>query len=168
MIPRKIVIHCSDVEAGTLEGIDKYHREHNGWSSVGYHYVIENGRARTTSKTIHVARDGLVRSGRDERANGAHAVGLNGSSLGVCLIGKRKFTANQIASLYTLLVQLCLRWGLNASDVMGHYETPHEQRKLPEKRKTCPNLNMEVIRKKLNLLLGFTRAQLMPNGEQCG
>lgn len=45
----------------------------NGWNDIGYHYVIE--------------KDGKTVAGRDEKVIGAHTVGMNDKSIGICLSG---------------------------------------------------------------------------------
>lgn len=164
MTPTHIVVHCSDLEFGTTEGIRRYHTETKGWKDIGYHYVIENGRA-SSKNIIRVSGDGKIECGRDERTDGAHSRGMNSVALGVCLVGKDKFSKNQLASLYCLLASLCYRWQIPVEQVIGHNETRYEQDKLPETRKSCPNLNMERVRQKLQLLLGFLRGQMLANGE---
>ncbi len=70
-----IVIHCSATPAGMDIGakeIDRWHRA-KGWFRIGYHFVIR--------------RDGSIEYGRELNAVGAHAVGFNERSIGICLVG---------------------------------------------------------------------------------
>ena len=71
-----IVIHCSATPSNMDIGVDKirkWHVDDNGWDDIGYHYVIR--------------RDGTLEIGRDEAMVGSHARAVNGTSIGVCLIG---------------------------------------------------------------------------------
>lgn len=71
----KIIVHCSATEAGKdfhASDIDRWHKQ-IGWKTIGYHYVI----------TI----DGSIESGRPETEIGAHCLGQNNHSIGVCYIG---------------------------------------------------------------------------------
>lgn len=71
----KIIIHCSATPEGrhvTVKEIDKWHRE-RGFSGIGYHWVVY--------------LDGTVHKGRSEAIGGAHTVGQNAKSIGVCYIG---------------------------------------------------------------------------------
>lgn len=71
----KIIIHCSATPEGrhvTVAEIDKWHRE-RGFSQIGYHYVIY--------------LDGTIHKGRPESLAGAHTVGHNQNSIGVCYVG---------------------------------------------------------------------------------
>lgn len=71
----KIIVHCSATPEGkniTIDDIDRWHKQ-NGWKKVGYHYVI------------HL--DGSIHKGRAEDEVGAHCVGHNSNSIGVCYIG---------------------------------------------------------------------------------
>lgn len=72
---KELIIHCSATPAGrnfTVEDIDRWHRE-KGWDGCGYHYVI------------HL--DGSVHVGRGVSKQGAHCVGHNKNSIGICYIG---------------------------------------------------------------------------------
>lgn len=71
----KIIIHCSATPEGrhvTVKEIDRWHRD-RGFSGIGYHWVVY--------------LDGTVHKGRPEAINGAHTVGQNANSIGVCYIG---------------------------------------------------------------------------------
>jgi N-acetylmuramoyl-L-alanine amidase len=71
----KIIIHCSATPEGVhfdASRIDKWHRD-RGWSGIGYHYVI--------------LLDGTIEYGRDIKKNGAHTLGHNTGSIGICYIG---------------------------------------------------------------------------------
>ena len=71
----KIIVHCSATPEGrdyTVADIDRWHKQ-RGWKGIGYHYVVY--------------RDGSVHRGRDVAAIGAHTVGHNATSIGVCYIG---------------------------------------------------------------------------------
>lgn len=111
----KIVIHCSATKPElkiTVKNIRRWHMEDNGWSDIGYHYVI--------------GRDGLLEKGRDIDKVGAHVLGHNATSIGVCLVGgvdnqgspRQNYTAYQYYTLKKLLDVLCVTFP-NA-DIMGH------------------------------------------------
>ncbi|MCB2117898.1 MAG: N-acetylmuramoyl-L-alanine amidase [Rhodobacteraceae bacterium] len=79
---REIVIHCSATRPAWMEfatttakvaEIRRWHMQDRGWRDIGYHWIID--------------RDGTVRAGRDEAQIGAHVVGHNTGTLGICLIG---------------------------------------------------------------------------------
>lgn len=75
-IIRKIILHCSASAEGrplTIDDIRRWHIRHNGWSDIGYHYVV------------HL--DGSVHAGRPEAKIGAHCAGHNADSIGVCYVG---------------------------------------------------------------------------------
>lgn len=97
-----IVVHCSATTAAMDIGVDwirKLHKD-KGWSDVGYHHVIR--------------RNGVREAGRPERIAGAHVVGHNANSIGVCLVGGIKsggkaetnFTEAQYAALEQTLREL--------------------------------------------------------------
>lgn len=71
----EIIVHCSATPRGrrvTAADIDRWHRE-RGFRCIGYHYVI--------------GLDGTVESGRKESEAGAHCMGHNARSIGICYVG---------------------------------------------------------------------------------
>ena len=137
---KKIVIHCSDSTWGTSEDINRWHLE-RGWDGIGYHYVITNGRAKSTD-SYKEQDDGLIEKGRPVEKTGAHVRGHNSDSVGVCLIGTHWFTSRQLyKSLPTLLATLMYQHKIDADNIFGHYEL--------DKGKTCPNMNIEEVRCKM-------------------
>ena len=78
-----IVIHCSDDKFKLHNAFD-IHKLHLsfGWDGIGYHKVIK--------------RNGVIEHGRPEFWIGAHVYGHNKNSLGICLIGKDKFTKKKV------------------------------------------------------------------------
>ena len=97
MKPEKLIIHCADTPNGnghyTEKHIRQWHLE-RGFSGIGYHYVIRV--------------DGTVAKGRPDDQPGAHTVGENSRSLGVCLIGRDAYTPAQWAALKKLVRDLAL------------------------------------------------------------
>ncbi|NDV79766.1 N-acetylmuramoyl-L-alanine amidase [Dysgonomonas sp. 511] len=71
----KIIIHCSATRQGehfTTDDIDRWHRA-RGFRKIGYHFVVY--------------LDGSVHPGRMLEEVGAHTVGHNTYSVGICYIG---------------------------------------------------------------------------------
>ena len=70
-----IIVHCSATPEGkdfTVDDITRWHKA-RGFKTIGYHYVIY--------------RDGSIHKGRPVSEEGAHCVGHNANSIGVCYIG---------------------------------------------------------------------------------
>lgn len=129
-----IVIHCADTPSTMDIGVKEirdWHVNDNGWSDVGYHYVIR--------------RDGTIEKGRKLEVVGSHVYGYNKNSIGICLvggkpIGKQKknidlFTIDQLESLESLLFNL--KGFLQDSNIkiVGHCEL--------DNKKTCPNFDVQ-------------------------
>ena len=153
-----IVIHCSDSNFGDAALIDKWHKA-NGWmspdgKSIGYHYVILNGMPAVGKPDPKL--DGVIQAGRtldndqwvETNEVGAHALGFNKNSIGICLIGgqggsKAAFTVNQYFSLLLMVG----RWKQQIRDlkVLGHNETGAA--------KACPVANMDLFRERLTAFL---------------
>ena len=118
-----LVVHCSDTPNNqNLSAID-IHKMHLsfGWNGIGYHKIIK--------------RSGKVENGRPEYWIGAHVKGKNEISLGVCLIGRNKFTQNQYLSLEKILK----KWKslYPEAEIVGHRDTGDTQ-------KTCPNFDVKT------------------------
>ena len=70
----KIIIHHSaSPKDTTKEQIYDWHVNGNGWSDIGYHFVI--------------TEDGTIHEGRHINTSGAHCRGHNANSIGVCVTG---------------------------------------------------------------------------------
>jgi len=139
MTPKKIILHCSASNFGDARLITKWHTDPkpkgNGWQGIGYHYVVLNGR-RTAGSKYKQSDDGIVEKGRSNEHRGAHVRGQNKDSLGICVIGKHHFTANQILiAVPKLLRELMDMYGLGWADVYGHYQFTD--------LKSCPNIPMK-------------------------
>lgn len=147
---QNIIIHCSDSLWGCAREIRAWHLQ-RGWSDIGYHFVIQNGFPTFShlknKQPIH-ALDGAVECGRfldddtflADVEIGAHALGYNANSIGICLIGIKDFTSRQMTSLYQLLYDLTRHHQIPAASILGHCETAQAN------GKTCPNLNMVKLR----------------------
>ena len=125
-----LVIHCSDTDDDKDLNATDIHKMHLsfGWEGIGYHKVI--------------CRSGEVQNGRPEYWKGAHVTGKNDISLGVCLIGRDKFTEKQYQSLEKVLRNW--RFLYPKAEVLGHCDTGNTT-------KTCPNFNVASWIKKINL-----------------
>lgn len=129
-----IIIHCSATPEGKeffAKDIDRWHRE-RGFRCIGYHYVIDlNGR---------------IEKGRDISQMGAHCLGQNASSIGICYIGgqdkngkaKDTRTKEQVEALHELVNSLMQQHNIGLERVYGHYQF---------EKKDCPCFTMEQFRK---------------------
>ena len=118
---RYLVVHCSDTnENDTCLDIHKLHLEF-GWDGIGYHKVIR--------------QDGVIEDGRPEYWVGAHVKGFNDISLGVCLIGKNKFSKEQFVSLKSLIKFWKIQY--RKAQIVGHCDFDYTN-------KTCPNFDVKT------------------------
>lgn len=120
----------------STETLRQYHKLHNGWDDIGYHWVIEG--------------DGSIHPGRTEDTIGSHVGGFNKHTIGICVTGHGDFAPFkpvQLASLVQLCARICEERHLSAGRVIGHRET--EQHGGPPVHKTCPGVtvNMDEIRR---------------------
>lgn len=100
--------------ADKVQEIRRWHVDGNGWSDIGYHYVIDRG--------------GAIGTGRPLERVGAHVKGRNKQSIGIALVGghggsetdkfEDHYTDAQEAALRGLIGELKSRFGDLA--VTGH------------------------------------------------
>ena len=129
--PNKLILHCSDtpntLDIGAKE-IRDWHTAKpprgNGWSDIGYHYVIR--------------RNGLLEYGRPEHKVGAHCRGHNQDSIGICFVGRDEFKDVQYKTFIKLFDYYYTNHQVLPLDVFGHYEF--------DSRKDCPNIMMDEFR----------------------
>ena len=123
-----IIIHCSAVrpwQQSSAKDIDNWHKE-KGWKGIGYHYVVR--------------RDGAIELGRALEEPGAHCVGHNRYSIGICYEGGLNAagekvdtrTPEQRAALRELVTQLHQRFP--KAVIVGHRDLDHS--------KECPCYNV--------------------------
>jgi N-acetylmuramoyl-L-alanine amidase len=126
----RIFVHVSDtpdyIDIG-VSSIRKWHVDGNGWSDIGYHYVIR--------------RNGEIEKGRPDAKIGAHVRGANRDSIGICWVGRNNISPEQEKSLFSLISYLMGKYDVNGENVLGHKEA--------DPNKTCPNLNMDRVRAEL-------------------
>lgn len=113
----EFIIHCSATREGqdfTAADIRRWHVDGNGWSDIGYHFVIR--------------LDGTIELGRPIAQAGAHTLNHNQYSVGICYVGgldhnmnpKDTRTPEQRAALRELLQ--VLHRIFPAATVHGHRE----------------------------------------------
>jgi hypothetical protein len=138
-----IYLHCSDSAFGEVRVIESWHRA-RGWKSIGYHYVILNGRPFKDVRYFDFL-DGQIQPGHAfnddpifaDNEVGNHVAGRNSTSVGVCLIGTTYFTGPQLMAARQVCVALVAKFGVR--NIKGHYEDPSAN-------KTCPNIPMDSFR----------------------
>ena len=123
-----VVIHCTQTPADMDIGADKITEWHKvrGFDTIGYHFVIR--------------RDGTIETGRDINMVGAHAVAVNGTSIGVALAGggtpsmgwENNFAPIQFETLKTILLKLKSEYEIEK--IIGHYQV--------DDKKECPSFDV--------------------------
>lgn len=164
--PLRIVIHhsyrptASDYMAEsstgrkkTILGIQRYHVHENGWNDIGYHFLV--------------GPDGSVYAGRSPDTIGSHCGGKlpdgvrrifgNAGSIGICLIGdydRESPSAVMLSALNELIGDLMDRYGIDTTQIRGHFEAWNRP------TKTCPGRNLVPLIAALNprLLEAWSRA----------
>lgn len=110
-----LVVHCSATRPSSDIGADEIDDMHKRkkWDGIGYHAVIR--------------RDGTIEFGRHFDAHGAHVLGQNYRSVGICMVGgiseangesENNFTDAQFLALHAILAMLT--WSYPDAEVLGH------------------------------------------------
>ena len=144
MTKTHIIIHHSltpDGKTVDWNAIWNYHTKTLGWSSIGYHWGLEDIAGR-----LQVLR------GRPTDCDGAHSLEFNKNGIGICCVGNFDVQVPTM-ELYNLLSDFC-KWlmglyGIPKENVLGHGEG---QKMLGVKDfKTCPGkmFNMDQLRRML-------------------
>ena len=127
--PTRITVHCSDSPDGidvSYDTVKSWHIE-RGFSDIGYHYLIHP--------------DGGYHSGRPLNVVGAHVEGFNQGNIGICLIGRDKFTLAQFKALALIIYNVQLTYDIPDWEVSCHYEYSSAQKQ----GKTCPNIKISHL-----------------------
>ena len=134
----EIILHCTATKEGinyNVSDVDKWHKA-RGFKGIGYHYLI--------------LLDGTVMPGRPVNEIGAHTLGHNQNSIGICYVGgldkngkaKDTRTPAQKLAMYKLLYDL-LQCYPNAQ-VSCHYQWAN---------KACPCFKIEDLQREFHLWL---------------
>ena len=109
--PEFIVVHHSASDRSqSIESIRQYHLS-RGWDDIGYHMLVDF--------------NGAIHMGRPLEIPGAHALGFNQQSIGICCVGnfeEEKPTAEMISALTSLLANLCRDFNIPVERIIGHFE----------------------------------------------
>lgn len=122
-IPLYLIIHhtggsdqnpLQDSSEFTFEQCNQLHKDKFNMVSslgfyIGYHYYI--------------SKDGITKQGRADTDEGAHTIGQNLSSIGICLAGNFDATdptPAQIVSLQTLLNQKVIQYSIPILNIVPH------------------------------------------------
>ena len=119
-----IVVHCSDSDHAhhdNVETIRGWHVDERGFNDIGYHRVI--------------TKDGTAHTGRELETIGAHALGYNLRSVGICLTGKYYFSEKQFKALRIMVNNLKQIYP-TITRVIGHCDVSD---------KTCPNFDYKKV-----------------------
>jgi N-acetylmuramoyl-L-alanine amidase len=138
----KLIIHHSltkDQTVADWPAIKRYHIQEKGWTDIGYHWGVE-------------VVDGavVIERGRPENVPGAHTIGMNQKSLGICVVGNYDLVPpsdavlNRLADLCALK---CREYKLRPDDIEPHHKYASY--------KTCPGSKfpMDKLRTKVQAIM---------------
>ena len=129
----ELIIHCSATPEGkdfTVQDIDRWHKQ-RGWTGCGYHFVIR--------------LDGTVEKGRDIDLIGAHCVGHNANSIGVCYIGGCEADGKTPKDTRTPAQRSALRNIITTLKAVYPQITVHGHREFSKKACPCYEVKREEV-----------------------
>lgn len=134
-----IVHHSAGNQKETVASIRNYHVNHNKWSDIGYHFVIEvdsNGR-------------GHLKRGRSDARDGAHAgvVKYNREGLGLCVVGNydtMRMSEVLFKDVTGAVLHICKLYNISPKNVLGHKDI---------KATACPGRYFPLSRLKTEAML---------------
>jgi N-acetylmuramoyl-L-alanine amidase len=140
---QKLVIHHSLTKDGQTvdwDAIRRYHIREKGWNDIGYHWGVEL-----------VNSVPVIQQGRPELVQGAHTIGMNDKSLGICAVGNYDLAEPSDAvlnKLAELCVLKCRQFHLKPEDIRTHHEYAAY--------KTCPGVQFPMVelRERVRKIIG--------------
>lgn len=115
--PKYLIVHhtggtdtdpLADTSNHTFAIVDEWHKQ-KGWGKIGYHYFID--------------KQGVLTQGRADNEEGAHTIGYNLQSLGICLAGNFDATMPteaQIVTLRNLLAVKTKQYAIPLENIVPH------------------------------------------------
>lgn len=118
----KIIVCSSEKEYGNLNKLIHEHTSSlneggRGYRTVGFHYVINNGKAYKDEMYEFSVKDGHIEIGRPLMMANGCCKGHNIDSISICLIGKDKFTSAQVESLHNICEDLCEKFSIDKKEI---------------------------------------------------
>ena len=138
----KLIVHCTatpQFKDFDVEDVRDWHVKGNGWSDVGYHWLVK--------------LDGTVQEGRPIERIGSHVRGQNKSSIGIAYVGGMDKDMNQWIdtrtpeqkdAIFNLLMDL--KFQFPDAVVYGHNDFTD--------KKVCPCFNAKEEYKEISEWIG--------------
>ena len=104
-----IIVHHTAHPTWDFNQTKDYHVNTLKWKDIGYNYFIE--------------KNGVIVVGRSLDISGAHTLGYNSNSIGICLAGnfeEQMPTIQQLTALENLLDDLRIDYNISKSNIFGH------------------------------------------------
>jgi len=141
-----IMIHHSltkDGETVSWAAIEKFHRETNGWSDIGYHAGVEVVTDNPDLAAYQI--QALIGRSPLAQASACPQGGMNTRALHVCVIGNFDLVAPSEQVLRALCRRVIVPWmreyGIAPSQIVGHRDY--------NPSKTCPGklFDLDLVRR---------------------
>jgi len=142
MKPDAIIIHCAATRVNShcpVETINAWHKDRNfkrsaesvkrAYKTHGLHVIITNPALQYIGYHYYIRKNGDIYCGRHEDEVGAHCLGYNNHSIGICYEGgldengkaKDTRTPQQKVAIDALVKDIYRRYEIR--EIMGHRDT---------------------------------------------
>jgi N-acetylmuramoyl-L-alanine amidase len=103
-----VILHHAAASKCSVQDVHRWHLN-KGWAGIGYHYFV--------------SKDGQIYRGRPEHTEGAHTLGYNGVSIGICSEGNYQVESMPEVQKQAIIA-LCqdIKNRLGVSTFKGHGE----------------------------------------------
>ena len=111
--PISIILH-NEWGSNGFYGVNEYHRQlWNFRSSLGFYMGYQ----------YYISKNGTIYQGRADDEEGAHCIGRNSDSIGICLEGNfdlQRPTEAQMTSLKSLILKKMTEYAIRPDQIFGH------------------------------------------------
>jgi hypothetical protein len=128
-ISKVIVHHTATVDADPtrdIRAIHRYHTQSNGWSDIGYNFLIDRAGTIYEGRWARDYAAGELHSGEDARGRGvvgAHASGYNTGSVGIALLGM--YTSASVTDAAMRSLAATVAWKVGPREIDPHGRDPY-------------------------------------------
>jgi len=152
---RYIIIHHSATMAATVQSITQGHLA-RGFTDIGYHFLINNGRSAGTRNGEVTATDRWVNQLAGAHTKVTDHPEFNNEGIGICLVGDFEAgppTPEQMAALTMLVLALRQHYAIPIDRIGGHRDFEKTE---------CPGRNFPMDRFLLDLHQAYLKSCRAP------
>ena len=131
---RKAVVHHTALDdpdpMSQIRGIQRYHVQNQGWSDIGYNFLIDRNGRVYEGRWARDYAPGEVHSGEDLAGNGvigAHAASHNTGTVGIALLGTYSSDTVTITTAAMRSLARTIAWKFGPRNLDPHGKDPYKR-----------------------------------------